>query len=95
MDYVAPEEFSLCPEKLKSLEGHNFNSSSAFFLIENTFYNDMSQPDAKDCSKVIIKWATSKIHGRPRNAFASRTLPNEDIATFTSKDMQGRVIFII
>ncbi|KAI6646431.1 Nucleoprotein TPR [Oopsacas minuta] len=89
MDYVAPEEFSLCPEKLKTLEGHNFNSSSAFFLIENTFYNDMSNPGAKDCSKIISKWATSKIHGRPRNPFASRTLPNEDHPTFTSKDMEG------
>ena len=89
MDYVAPEEFSLFPDKLKSLEGENFNSSSAFFLIENTFYNDMSHPGAKDCSKIITKWATTNIHGRPRNPFASRTLPNEDPPAFTSKDMEG------
>eukprot|EP00160_Parvularia_atlantis_P005744 Unigene14972_Nuclearia_a/m.44920 Unigene14972_Nuclearia_a/g.44920 ORF Unigene14972_Nuclearia_a/g.44920 Unigene14972_Nuclearia_a/m.44920 type:complete len:305 (-) Unigene14972_Nuclearia_a:94-1008(-) len=43
------------------------NVRSAFFFIENTFYNDMREPDNLDYSRPIIDWAQhpDRVHQQP------------------------------
>ncbi|EDV21098.1 uncharacterized protein TRIADDRAFT_30987, partial [Trichoplax adhaerens] len=56
-DEVVTTECSSNPDMVSSEPRATEISTSAFFFIENVFYNDMRHLLCKDYSKIIIDWA--------------------------------------
>ena len=59
-DYGVPMDLSDDPDQQIERIYHGELFKSGFFLIENTFYNDMRDPNNADLSATILNWATSR-----------------------------------
>ena len=75
----------------------NLDTKSSFFLIEDVFYNDMRDPDAKDYSQPILQWAAesreaterwnSDLGSNPRAVIPAIHSETDQLPDFRSSDM--------
>ncbi|KAG0585766.1 hypothetical protein M758_2G035700 [Ceratodon purpureus] len=76
----------------------NLDTKSSFFLIEDVFYNDMRNPDAKDYSQPILQWAAESrqsterwnrdLGNNPRAVIPAIHSETGQLPDFRSNDMQ-------
>ena len=76
----------------------DLDTKSSYFLIEDVFYNDMRDPDAKDYSQPILQWARESretterwnrdLGNNPRAVIPAIHSETENLPNFTAKCME-------
>ena len=96
-DHGVPMDLSEYPEQQSERVSRGELFKSGFFLIEDTFYNDLRDPNNIDLSKSIVQWASEDVKAidkEGRNTTTSRGIgpfKQAQMECFTFNDINFRL----